>query len=165
MSFFDNDSESWAVVNGADGPMHLIAGGNPRGQICAADAGSGIWFWQAPAAFLGDISQYNALTFDLKQSSIGGVNDDDVILVGGGLRLIFNTFVNPVLDWTSYRVPLDDVVSWRIAGSDEEPTIEELRLVLSSVTDLLIRGEYARGDDTGCLDNVTLQFEQPVQAY
>ncbi len=157
-STFDQNNENWAVVNGAQRPTH-----NPAGHICAADSGRGIWYWKAPLDFLGDVADaYNSgLTFDLTQSTTGGQFDaDDVILVGGGLVLAFDTLSNPGVDGTRYRVPLEETAGWNIAGSDEEPTQEELSLVLSSVTDLLIRGEYASGRDTGCLDNVILRRDR-----
>ncbi|MDP6978915.1 MAG: laminin B domain-containing protein [Myxococcota bacterium] len=55
--------------------------------------------------------------------------------------------------------PLDDSVNWRLTTnwlSSSTATDADILDVLSSLTDLRIRGEYGRGPDTGQLDNVVL---------
>jgi len=79
-----------------------------------------------------------------------------VILVGGGISLDYNLSSNPGMTWTPYSVPLSET-GWTNVGM---PVTQQVMMtVLSSLTDLLIRGEYINGPDTGGLDNVTLNAD------
>ncbi|MGB0384154.1 MAG: Ig-like domain-containing protein [Ardenticatenaceae bacterium] len=159
-STFDANNEGWTIAGGASGPSYSPTGGNPDGYISASDAPGDYWYWQAPAKFLGDLSSAykGKLSFDLRQSKTSDQFDlEDIILVGGGLTLVYDTPVNPGTTWTSYTVPLDETAGWKkdtLNGS--AATQAEMLAVLSSLTTLRIRGEYAGGADTGDLDNVVL---------
>ena len=126
-----------------------------------------MWFFNAPAKFLGDQSAAfrGSLTFDLSQSAaINQFAFDDVVLVGGGLTLAFDTATNPaaVPAFTSYVVSLDAGAGWRlntIGGPAATP--EQLDTVLSALTALRIRGEFINGGDRGRLDNVVLNSGGP----
>lgn len=173
-SSFDFDDEDWRVVDSQGAlftPDHVPTGGNPDGYISANDdAIGGVWFWQAPAQFLGDAScaYGQALNFDLQQSDTTTQFDwEDVVLEGGGLTLVFDTPCNPGLcspgvNWTSYSVPLLETAGWKkddaIDGviSDEAPTREEMQAVLASLTRVWIRGDFANGSAVDGLDNVVL---------
>ena len=41
-------------------------------------------------------------------------NDSDVVLIGGGLTLVFDTAANPGTNWTTYQVPLLESAGWRV---------------------------------------------------
>lgn len=98
-----------------------------------------------------------ALTFDLKQSRINMQFDwDDIVLVGGGVTLVFDTPYNPGTNWTVYSIPLHESAGWKNKATGLPPTHAEMLAVLSSLTELRIRGEYEVLADTGCLDNVVL---------
>ncbi len=161
-STFDSNAEGWIISGDATSglPDYVATGGNPGGHIEADDSVSGgIWYFQAPSKFLGNLSGAfgELLRFDLKQSGSGAqINRDDVILSSGGTELTLDTLANPlpVGEWVSYAVRLDDSAAWMNGGA--AATAAELLAVLSSLDGLRIRGEYINGPDTGSLDNVSV---------
>lgn len=160
-STFDADTEGWTFVGDGTGLTHVVSGGNPGGFVQASDRAAGsVWYWAAPANFLGDqASAYGGnLLFDLAQSAVTSqFNADDVILLGAGQRLVHDLPANPGVDWTSYTVPLE-ASAWRINSRTGDPASEaQLQTVLGALTALHIRGEYRDGGDTGKLDNVRLE--------
>ncbi len=159
-STFDTGDEGWTVVNDAYSPVYYAQGGNPGGYISATDKQQGqYWYWRAPAKFYGDFSMAygKTLTFDLKQTATTSQADrDDVILVGGGIRLVYNTSYNPGTTWTSYSIFLHESAGWINTATGLIATQAEIQTVLSALSDLQIRGEYLVGPDTGSLDNVVL---------
>lgn len=133
----------------------------PAATSFATDrATGGIWYWDAPATYHGDISAYygGTLSFDLFQASTSSqINHEDIFISGGGLTLAFDTAVNPGTNWTSYEVSLSTLSPWQIGNlSGPAATEEQIMTVLADVTDLRIRGEYRNGSDSGGLDNVSL---------
>ena len=70
ISTFDTDHEEWTVVSNGDpphnAPPHWSDGGPTGGYIYDTDMDGGGWGFQAPEAFLGDVSQAygHELTFD-----------------------------------------------------------------------------------------------------
>jgi len=153
--------DGWTVINDATGPTYFATGGNPGGYIQAVDQVLGLtWFWVAPPKFLGnDSAAYGQnLQFDLRQSGLNNqFDEDDVVLMGSGLTLAFDTPNNPGITWTSYNVPLLASAGWKldsIAGA--AATEAQMQSVLSNLTALRIRGEFITGPDTGDLDNVAL---------
>jgi len=159
-STFDTGDDGWTVVNDAYPPVYYAQGGNPGGYISATDKMQGsYWYWRAPSKFYGNVSAAygKALTFDLKQSSTASQADqDDVILVGSGLTLVYNTSYNPGTNWTAYSVLLSETVGWVNKATGQTATQSELQSVLAYLSDLQIRGEFVVGADTGSLDNVIL---------
>jgi len=161
-STFDSDAEGWIVSGDATSglPTFVGTGGNPGGHIEADDRVSGgVWYFQAPSKFLGDLSGAygELLRFDLKQTGSGSqFSSDDVILNGGGLELTLDTLANPlpVGEWVSYSVRLDTSEAWMNGGATA--TAADVLFVLSSLDRLRIRGEYISGSDTGRLDNVSV---------
>lgn len=162
ISTFDADSEGWTTSIDAEGnptPTWVATGGNPGGHIFARDGLDSVkWYWYAPQKFLGDVSSAygSALTFDLRQSSeVNPTNDADVILVGAGMTLVFDTPYNPSRAWTAYRVPLVASGGWKKDSlQGPAPTQGEMLAVLRSLTDLRIRGDYIFGQSVCNLDNV-----------
>jgi hypothetical protein len=164
-STFDTDSEGWAALGDAVGPLTWAAsGGNPGGHAFINDATvGGVTYFAAPASFLGNASAAlgTALSFDLMQMYPGGANqfnDEDVVLRGAGLTIAFDLAANPGNgSWTSYAVPLT-ATGWHLntlAGA--AVSTEQFAAVLGDLTALQIRAEYQTGADVGRLDNVVLQ--------
>ncbi|MFH0982339.1 MAG: laminin B domain-containing protein [Planctomycetota bacterium] len=164
-STFDTDDEGWLVygdAQGGGGPAtYNSSGGNPGGCVSANDdAAGGVWYFQAPENFHGDFSNAygKTLTFDLKQSGdYSQFDGDDVILTGGGITIRLNNLANPATTWTSYSVSLTESAGWLRDGNPA--TQADMTTVLSLLSDLLIRGEYIVGGDTGWLDSVVLHTE------
>lgn len=166
VSTFDTNDEGWTVSGDAQGssviPDYVTSGGNPGGYVSALDnVAGGVWYWKAPAKFLGDVSSaYGQIfSFDLRQSSTASQFDAaDVILEGSGLKLVYDTPNNPGTDWTSYEITLQETAGWKVGTLDGlSATAGQMDTVLSALTDLFIRGEYVTGSDRGDLDNVVLR--------
>jgi hypothetical protein len=162
-SYFDADGEGWMVSGDVQSvaPDYFATGGNPGGFVSGNDlVTGGTWYWEAPAKFFGNQScaYGQALTFDLKQSLRDNQFDgEDIVLEGGGLKLVYETPYNPDTSWTSYAVLLSESSGWRkntLTGDPPTPT--EFMSVLSALSGLRIRGEYRNGADSGGLDNVVL---------
>ncbi|MBN1482473.1 CSLREA domain-containing protein [candidate division KSB1 bacterium] len=164
-SFFDVNSEDWAVIEDVQNPIHFTAGGNPGGYISATDIGTGQrWYWKAPSKFQGDKScaYGKALNFDLRHFDINnihsGTRGEEVILQGADLKLVFDTDYFPGENWTAFSILLQEDAGWKKeTQSGAAPTREEMQEVLSSITDLFIRGEFSPLAKDSChLDNVVL---------
>lgn len=132
------------------------------------DPSTNLWFWQAPAKFLGDKSAAygTSLEYDLKQLYASGTpltTYPDVILAGAGMVLVTDAGPNPLTTWTHYTVPLTETSGWRITSlAGPVPTKEQFQAVLASLTALRIRGEFIDGGDKSAIDNVTLVSVPPV---
>lgn len=163
-STFDAGAEGWTVAGDVATPVQWFAdGGNPEGHIRAVDAArGGVTYFQAPDAYLGDQSGAinTNLSFDLQQTISGSpnpFNSNDVVLVGGGLTLVFDTAMNPNIgSWSHYEVPLA-APSWHVSTlAGPVATDAQFSQVLSNLDALRIRAEYQTGFDTGYLDNVSM---------
>jgi hypothetical protein len=173
-STFDTDSDGWLVKDlafpnpgappaplGTFVPTHHGAGGNPGGYLSLVDPTGNTWYWYAPPKFLGN--RQNAyggrLSFDLVVTGNGTpFDEEDVILVGGGLTLVFVLPQPPGPGFTSYHVGLTEV-GWRRSSRMGAPATQaDMTTVLGALTDLYIRGEYRLAmDDTGQIDNIVLE--------
>ncbi len=162
-STFDAGAEDWTVEGDTVSPLPVfgVVNSTGGGYLTAQDTASGqTWYWRAGPGFRGNKSPaYGGhLTFDLKQSFTDQqYNDRDVVLVGGGMTLVFDTVENPGTNWTSYRVPLHESAGWRVTDlAGRVATRAELLHTLASLADVRIRGEFSTRQDTGNLDNVAL---------
>ncbi len=169
---FDSGAEGWLVIGDAASPLPVfnLAPGSGGGYLTSFDLHQGAtWFWRAPTDYHGNKSAaYGGyLAFDLRQNfSDGQYDNDDVILSGGGLTLVFDTTSNPGTTWTTYQVPLLETAGWRHAVHRAPATQHDLLRALADVTGLFIRGEYSVNEDIGNLDNVALVAPStPVAAY
>ncbi len=170
---FPANTEGWTVVDlkylgvgspptvlGSFIPTWSAAGGNPNGHIFINDPTANVFYWSAPAGFLGNQStSYGAsLSFDLEADFGSYVfNQEDVVLVGGGKTLVFDAATVPDGTWRSYRIGLAEA-GWRVGSlSGPAATEADMKGVLANITSLYIRGEF-RGalNDIGRLDNVRL---------
>jgi len=168
-STFDTGTDGWLAAGDATtaAPLYLPTGGNPGGAIEVDDStAGGVWYFDAPAKFLGDQSGAagQTLTFDLYQRGSGSqFFASDVVLEGAGLTLTFDAPSNPlpVETWVSYVVGFDADAGWKNVGSrtslsGPDATDADLAAVLGDLDALLIRGEYISGSDFGRLDNVEM---------
>mgnify|MGYP003433600895 CR=1 FL=1 len=164
-STFDNGTDGWVIEDFTSAtsliytPTYFSTGGNPGGYIQDTDRTTGGWVFKAPTKFLGDMSAaYNGtLSFDSKMP-VKGIegNSEDVALTGGGYSLLFNNPNNPGINWTSYSISLNEAGGWKVEATGLAPTQPQMLAVLSSLTNLWIRGEYSNGPETVGLDNVVL---------
>ena len=175
VSTFDTDAEGWNAVSvngthqvvGTAARSHTATGGNPGGAIFGSDFSSGTWYFNAPTAFLGNMSAaYNgSLSFDLRRSGGTLFNAADVVLVGGNpgnlITLTYDIANAPTSAWTSFDVWLNES-GWRVGTlAGPQATAEQMQTVLAALSALRIRGEYGAGADTEHLDNVSLNGEPP----
>jgi hypothetical protein len=163
-SSFDLSAEGWTAEGDSAAPVAWHnAGGNPGGYISITDAATGgTTYFVAPTSFLGNhVSAYGTgLTFDLRQQYSGSANQFnavDVILVGAGLTIVYDTSTNPsTSSWSSYTAPLSESV-WHLGAlTGSAPSAAQFKAVLADLDALKIRAEYQTGGDVGFLDNVTL---------
>jgi Laminin B (Domain IV)/FlgD Ig-like domain len=116
-------------------------------------------YWQAPAAFLGSkVSAYGgALSFDLANAPGSGVfAQEDIILLGGGLTLVYDLGSAPGGAFVHYSVPMSEAGWKRDSATGPAATQAEFLSALSSVTQIFIRAEFQLGTDTEYLDNVVM---------
>jgi hypothetical protein len=164
-SYFSQDDEGWLIVGDAQKqsakPDYVDKDGNPGGYLSAKDnATGGVWYWSAPAKFLGNKSSSygEKISFSLKQSSTDNQFDaDDVILFGNEKKIVFNTPKNPDKSWTDYSVMLSEEAGWKYDNSSGGAVSkDDFIKILRDLTAIHIRGEFVTGEDTGGLDNVIL---------
>ena len=123
LSHFDSDRDGWIVSCDATTtiPTFIATGGNP-------EASSGRWTWFLEVVktarlrqFLGnDLAPTIRRSPSIWQQSLASAqfNAIDVMLVGGGITLAFDTPVNPAVtpNWTSYSVLLDETAGWKLTN-------------------------------------------------
>lgn len=168
-STFDANNEGWLELGDATttSPTWGAAYGRGGGGVRLVDSGSGgVMYFAAPLKFLGDQSGMlgGTLSFDLKESHASNpFNSSDVVLVGGGITLVYDTAFNPATgSFTAYEVPLS-VPGWRIDSlSGAAATATQMTTVLHDLTALRIRAEYSQSVDTGYLDNVVMRAPEPL---
>lgn len=166
---FDTGLGGWSFVADVAEFRWQPDGGNTGGYAEAVDFSTGeVWYFVAPEAFLGNRQGFygGELAFDLKQSSTASQFDDaDIVLRGGGMTLVFDTPVNPGVDWTGYSISLTDTAGWKVGSlGGAAATRADLLAVLGNLEALHIRGEFVSGLDTGGLDNVSLTAA-PAKIY
>ncbi len=159
-SSFNSSFDGWTVTNGTG--EFIATGGAPGGNLRASEGGSGVYYYDAPAAYLGAKTDFygGTLTFDLKQDGDSSQFDEaDVLLTGGGLTLALDVGENPGIDWTSYSATLALGAGWKVGSvTGRVATAEEILSTLSDLESLRIRGEYVDGstNDASNLDNVSM---------
>jgi hypothetical protein len=172
VSSFDSGSEGWTVVSftdlqldnytvvGAYDVSFNASGGNPGGFISRMDPDNGDLTFSAPAKFLGNDSGATGLSYQMIYSSPVDRQTTDVMLVGGGIRLLYQTappFV-PNSSWTTNSLTFTPSASWHVNTTGGAlATAADFQTVLANLNGLYIRGEYTNGlvENPG-LDNVRL---------
>jgi hypothetical protein len=163
---FDGDFSGWRVMGDPREPLPEFVVEDKNGFICATDNGKGIyWYFETPEGFAQTAKNYYGfeLIFDLKQAptATSQVRDiGDVILQGNQFSVTHNLGATPDTNWTTFSVQLSDTSNWLITGTEQTASLEDLQKVLADLQSIQIRGEYRRGNDTGCLDNVRLKNSQ-----
>jgi hypothetical protein len=172
VSPFTTGIQGWSVVSfgylqlddysvvGTYTPTFVAAGGNPGGYIeQTSDPDGGDFTFSAPAAYLGNhgSSYGSAFTYDILYSATVNYQTTDLMLVGGGTRLLWQS--NPVLvpsgTWTSVSAVLAPSGQWHVGTTGGSlATVSDFVTVLSNLTGVYIRGEYAIGPDRTGIDNV-----------
>jgi hypothetical protein len=173
-SNFDANAEGWNAVSlnasGAISGTHAVTwnatGGDPGGHLSRTDPQAGsIFYWNAPAAYLGDVSAAlgGTLSYEVRHSGGALFNAADVILVGGAspLTLVYDAAAQPTTAWTLFNIPFSQG-QWRVGSlSGAFATQQQLTDVLAALTALRVRGEYIDGGETGRLDNVSMNAPDP----
>ena len=171
-STFDTDSDGWGAVGlpyptvgppytviQPSLPTYVVAGGNPGGYLENTDNLNSTVYWVAPAKFLGNVSSVygGTLAFDLFDApNDRPLDQEDIIRIGGGKTVVYDTAYNPSADWTHYLVNIGKT-GWKVDNlSGAEATQTDMLTVLSNLNTIYIRGEYQLGVDTRGIDNVVL---------
>lgn len=163
-SDFSLGPAGWRAFNGVTDDGWQLLGGNPGGFMRATDANTdALWFFAAPAAFLGDLSAAygGALAYDLRVAGAAPPHletyADLQILGANGVRLVRTMETAPGNAWTSFLVPLVADGAWRIGAVDgAAASALTFQQVLAGVTELRIRGDHLSAFETTGLDNVVL---------
>ena len=164
-SYFEKNDEGWNVVGDVKNtfakPDYHETGGNPDGFLSATDESTGgVWYWKAPKKFLGSKGGAvgKKLCYDLMQSDFNNQFDaPDIILESNDLILVYTFPSHPKKTWTSFSVLFSAEAGWKKNGSSgPSASDEDLKKVLSKLTNLKIRGEFITGPDVGSIDNVCL---------
>ncbi len=159
-SDFKTDKDGWAQVG--DGTLsHSPTGGNPDGCLKAEDRElSKIFYYVAPTKFLGDKRPASRLEYDIKfeAGDLPRINDWEVKLYSWGTGLVYRPGPPPPPrnQWFHRTVPLRHVTGWTNITKNRPATIQDLKLVLTKLERLAIRGEFVTGPEIGYLDNVVL---------
>jgi hypothetical protein len=176
-STFDADAQGW-TVGGSTAPVGEVTwqpqGGHPGGYALhwggTGEPGA-IWYWSAPAEFLGDrrAAYGGLLTFDLSTNIPEGATTDPILLLasrpgsaGTAVVLAMQTLTPAVVGagWLAYGVRLSTAVSWVDQATGQLATQSELEAVLSDLGSIQIRGgefdEEALTPARGGLDSVAL---------
>jgi hypothetical protein len=164
-STFDHSEDGWGIyyVQDSGVPADSQPGGLKYDQnkdylYHHELKGDGVnWYFQAPSRFTRALrtAYGSALRFEIKQALTDNQFDQprDIMLMGGGKSMYFNTANNPRTNWTSYFVRLTEPGWLFNDGSSVSET--DLKTMLSSKdVKLLIRGEFRNGEDESFLDNV-----------
>jgi hypothetical protein len=164
-SGFGDGSESWIVQNGAGSFQWVAGGGDPGGYIRGTEVAniSGLWFFAAPAAFLGDKgSAYGGtLAFSMRSTwsapEIAEPHASVQLLGANGVLLAFEGGPLPTMDWTRYSVSLVADGAWRLGSvTGAAATSADMQGVLSDLLALRINGDFGLGSETSALDSVVL---------
>jgi len=172
-SDFDASVAGWDAINGARDVTWTSSGGDPGGYLSAGDLrGDTLWFFVAPADYLGDVSSAygGTLTYRLKSDGTSApllTAYADVQLLGtNGVRLAYTGGIAPSSNWSQYDVVLVADGSWRLGSlSGAAATAADLQGVLSGLQELRIRGDYLQAAETTSLDSVVLSaVPEPANA-
>lgn len=172
---FSNGAAGWTAVDlpgsGIYTPVlnnvtvtYSATGGSPGGHISASDPSSNSFYFNAPSAFLGNLSSYEGgkLSFDTyytpKSAGTEWRGDADLVLTGGATTLVWQAASNPGSTWTHVSSMLAVGQGWKIGSlNGADANVADFASVLGNLASLRIRGEYVNGvvETTG-LDNVML---------
>jgi alkaline phosphatase D len=153
---FNTDAMDFMVSSSWTGtPLHDAA----EGALRRHDLVGITDYFQAPPAFLGDLSAFEggSLTFEVREDSVEQPFEAPLLLLdGAGMRWRFAGAQAGSTTWRSYTAPLGtSSAGWtRLDGTPA--TGEALQTSLGAVTALWIRGEFSSAFVDSLLDDVTL---------
>ena len=162
-NFAEND-DGWLTKNSVMDFEWLSSGGSPNGFIQAKDqSGEDLWFFSAPAKFLGNkaAAYGGTLSFDLRVISFSaplqGSYADVQLIAVDGTQLSYAGQFNPGTNWGSFSVGLLSDGLWTV-GSTTGPAVTEEQMVsvLSNLNGLRIRGDFRQAGEATGLDSVLL---------
>jgi Laminin B (Domain IV) len=165
VSGFKEGDENWSVQNGAGNFLWLATGGDPGGYIRALEVPepASLWFFSAPAAFLGDkaAAYGGTLSFSMRSNwsppEITAPHASVQLLGANGVLLALQGDVPPALDWTRYAVPLVADGNWKLDSvNGSAATAADMHAVLSDLLALRINGDFGQGIEVSGLDSVVL---------
>ena len=161
VSNFDTGAEGWQLVGDASGKPWAEYG---SGYIYGRDAAQGgLWYFQAPDKFLGNMlgAYGEAFSFDFNHSGSGRYlgASSFVTIWGAGTSMVMAGPVPPKSTWSHYSFDLEEGAGWLTAGVETSEDV--MKQILSDITQIRIRGEYIYSTDTGYLDNVSLRVPEP----
>ena len=154
-STFAAGTDGWTIFGDAHG---LVT--DDGGLRVTDDAAGDVWYWSAPASYLGcrDAFYGGTLSFQLRVDRTDAPFDDaDVVIVGADGLIWFDTGRNPGTDWTTYTIALSADAGWKTGDGGTPASEAQIRAVLGDIHALHIRGEYRTGDDIGWLAAVSLR--------
>ncbi|MCF7674164.1 MAG: leucine-rich repeat protein, partial [Akkermansiaceae bacterium] len=176
---FDRSNQGWSVVSfnglaaenysirGTYVPSFVATGGNPGGYISSGDPDSGGFTFAAPPAFLSGLAGSAGATLSYDIRYIGTVTNHtmDVMLTGGGLRLLWASIppLYPASGWTHVALPLSRSSQWHLDSINGPLASDaDFQTVLANPTGLFLRGEYSnRFSETTAIDNVSVGAPAP----
>jgi hypothetical protein len=171
-SNFNTDNEGWAALTADPGSLgypaggtaalaYNAAGGNTGGYVSVADPDNFDTFFQAPPAFLGNLSSLlnGILRYDVITNQTVDYDGADLVLKGGGLVLVHDVSPSPAgVAWTTVSIGLAPGTGWHLntlAGA--APTLSDFQTALGAVDQIWITAEFHNGvTETSGLDNVSL---------
>ena len=149
VSTFDSGTLGWSVVSFTNlttgdytvfsvaSPTFNAAGGHPGGFISTTDPDNGDFTFGAPSAFLGNHAGATHLSWDLSHVGAVDYQPSDVLITGGGLRLVWksNPDIVPSAAFQTFSVSLAPSPGWT-AGSPGGPlaTAADFQTVLGGIT-------------------------------
>jgi len=177
VSNFEDGTEGWRGSGDYEG-LRTSRTRPVQGYYLQAfdQATGGTWYFQAPAKFEGDKSRYygGTLSYFLLAGLANGnaptasdyFGAPDVIIQQAGRRGLTLEYRLPrgaYPDPNGFKeilVTLAPSPGWRVQGSGDRATAEQMATVLANVGQMFIRGEYFNRDDYGEIDEVYLEGPQ-----
>ena len=136
-------------------------GGNPTGYVSVRDPDNFDTFFQAPAAYHGNLIALlnGSLRYDIITDQSVDYDGADVVIKGGGLVLVYNISPPPASSaWTTVNVAIAPGSGWHLGTlAGAAPLLADFQTALAGVNELWIAAEYHSGTtETSGLDNVSL---------
>ncbi len=139
-------------------------------SLCVEDFGPSVWYWRAPEGFLGNMSNAfgGSLTlemgfFEINRAGRSGFQEEeglryDVILENHkhGMRIGIPELIPPGSFSLLTSIALSEIGGWLHTSDGQKATNGEIRKVLSSLANILIRGGYYAGAEHAYLRHVSV---------
>ena len=156
VSRFEEGAEGWSLWNNSQAIQQ-----EAPGYISAPDAATP-WYWNAPSAFLGDQSAAmgGLVSFLVRDDLKAGPSAEGpgLLLMGGGSTLAHRGKPRKEGDgpWLTVTAHFHEMGGWYHPESGQPATLAELRLTLSQLDRLLVRGTWHTGATWGALKQAAL---------